>query len=545
MQPVKQFWLIAHRSRLVADSHLKFFDFAPITGYSGSSDARHPTKRRQFAGSPMVPSPNPDEAPSSELNRRQLLRTAATIPLGFASSVRGNPAISLDRATTDGFGRARRCILLYLWGSPGQLETFDPKPDAPAEIRGEFRSIPSAIPGVRVGEILPRIARMLDRVTVLRTLTHPHPIHGTSYVMTGIPTIELETEGNPRDPRHWPYVGAVVDHFAALSSATPPAIPRNFGLPFPLGSRRRLKPGPYGGFLGSSRDTVWSEFRALGTREVLRDAGAPDVPTKVIADPYLGILPSDRFESLVPDDSVSPARLNGRAALLEEIRRAGSTFTTGTGENSFERHHSLAQTVLSSGKLATALEVRREPARLRERYGMTLFGQSCLAARRLLEAGGKFVTVCWDEFGLVNTGWDTHVHMRSRLRGELGPGLDNALATLLEDLEARGMLEDTAVVVMSEHGRTPRVQNVVEGGRDHWSRAYSAIFAGGGFGAGRVIGKTDRIGGDVTENPFSPKDVLATLYHLMGIDPEQTIHDRFGRPYPVGGTGLLRKELIA
>ena len=152
----------------------------------------------------MVPSPDPNETHSADLSGRQLLRSAATIPLGFASSVRANPAILSDRATTDGFGRARHCILQYLWGSPGQLETFDPKPDAPAEIRCEFRSIASEIPGVRVGEILPRIARMLDRVTVLRTLTHPHPIHVTSHVMTVVPTIELETEGNPRDPLHPP-----------------------------------------------------------------------------------------------------------------------------------------------------------------------------------------------------------------------------------------------------------------------------------------------------------------------------------------------------
>ena len=176
---------------------------------------------------------------------------------------------------------------------------------------------------------------------------------------------------------------------------------------------------------------------------------------------------------------------------------------------------------------------------------MTLFGQSCLAARRLLEAGGKFVTVCWDEYGLVNTGWDTHIHMRSRLKDELGPGLDNAFATLLEDLDARGMLDDTAIAVLSEHGRTPRIQKVTGGGRDHWSRAYSAMFAGAGFARGRVVGSTDRIAGDVSENPFSPKDVVATLFHMLGIDPAAEIFDRLGRPYPIGGTGRVRTELLA
>jgi uncharacterized protein (DUF1501 family) len=155
------------------------------------------------------------------------------------------------------------------------------------------------------------------------------------------------------------------------------------------------------------------------------------------------------------------------------------------------------------------------------------------------------VTVCWDEYGLANTGWDTHVHMRTRLKNELGPGLDNAFATLLEDLDARGMLADTAIVVLSEHGRTPQIQNVEGGGRDHWSRAYSAMFAGAGFAKGSVVGRTDRIGGNVAETPFSPKDVVATIFHLLGIDPAAEIHDRLGRPYPIGGVGRVRSELLA
>ena len=168
--------------------------------------------------------------------------------------------------------------------------------------------------------------------------------------------------------------------------------------------------------------------------------------------------------------------------------------------------------MLTSGKLRDALDVQKEASKLRERYGMTLFGQSCLAARRVLEAGGQFATVCWDEYGLVNTGWDTHIHMKARLKDELGPGLDNAYATLLEDIAYRGMLDDTAVVLMSEHGRTPTVQKTPGGGRDNWSRAYSAVFAGAGFAKRRVVGRTDRIASDVTEMPFSPKDVVATLF---------------------------------
>jgi len=251
-----------------------------------------------------------------------------------------------------------------------------------------------------------------------------------------------------------------------------------------------------------------------------------------------------------PGQTVTLDLLQNRMSLLDQFDAARialdqKAMALGGTDSSFERQRQLARSVLASGKLIDAIDVQREPAKLRERYGMNLFGQSCLAARRVLEAGGKFVTVCWDEYGLVNTGWDTHVHMKTRLKDELGPGLDNAFTSLLKDLEERGMLADTAIVVLSEHGRTPRIQNVSGGGRDQWSRAYSAMFAGAGFAQGRVVGRTDKIGGDVIETAFSPKDVIATLLHLLGHDPQMEIHDRIGRPYLLGGLGRVRPELLA
>jgi hypothetical protein len=477
------------------------------------------------------------------LSRRDLLHVGA-LGLTLASHSRATGRAAPANPAS-GFGSARRCVLLYLWGSPSQIDTFDPKPDAPNEIRGALGSVQSALPGVRVGEVLPRIARILDKVTVLRSLTHKDPIHGTAFAFTGVPATDLPLEGNVRDPRHWPFVGSVVDYLGARADAKAPAVPRNYWLPFPFGSKRGpSRPGPYGGFLGPAYDAVWAEFRAKGTRDILRDSGDPKTPTRKVSDPYAGVLPTDRFETVTPDDTVTLDRLNGRTALLDQLDSARRALDT-KADAPFDRHRALARAVLTSGKLRDALDVQREPSKLRDRYGMTLFGQSCLAARRLLEAGGKFVTVCWDEYGLVNTGWDTHVYQVPRLKDELGPGLDTALTALLEDLDARGMLADTAVVVLSEHGRTPRVQNVAGGGRDHWARAYSGLFAGAGFARGRVVGRTDRIGGDVTEVPVSPKDVVATLFHALGIDPAGEIHDRLGRPYPIGGPGRVRAELLA
>ncbi|MBX9582474.1 MAG: DUF1501 domain-containing protein [Gemmataceae bacterium] len=480
------------------------------------------------------------------LSRRDLLHVGALAPLGLTLAGWSRAADPNPPATiAGGFGSAKRCVLLYLWGSPSQLDTFDPKPDAPAEIRGGLGSIPTALPGVRVGEVMPRIAGVLDRVTVLRSLTHRDPIHGTAYALSGVPTTDLPLETTFRDTRHWPFVGSVVDYLAGRTDPTPPAVPRNYWLPFPFGSKRGpSRPGPYGGFLGPAYNPVWAEFRAKGTRDILRDSGDPKTPRRVVPDPYAGVRPGDRFEAVAPDDTLTLDRLGGRASLLDQLDAARRRLDAEPAVGAFDRHRALARAVLTSGKLRDALDVQREPPKVRDRYGMTLFGQSCLAARRLLEAGGRFVTVCWDEYGLVNTGWDTHVYQEPRLKDELGPGLDAAFTALLDDLDQRGLLADTAVVVLSEHGRTPRVQNVPGGGRDHWARAYSALFAGAGFAKGRVVGRTDRIGGDVTEVPISPKDVVATLYHVLGIDPAGEIHDRLGRPYPVGGPGRVRAELL-
>ncbi len=175
----------------------------------------------------------------------------------------------------------------------------------------------------------------------------------------------------------------------------------------------------------------------------------------------------------------------------------------------------------------------REAVRVRESYGMTVFGQGALAARRLVEAGSRFVTVFWDEYGLAGSGWDTHWNHYPRMREELCPGFDRALAGLLIDLDARGLLDETLVLVLTEHGRTPRISSTNGGGRDHWSQAYTVLLAGGGVARGRVVGRTDAHAATVTDRPVSPKDLLATTYHLLGIDPETTLVDRVGRPLPL------------
>jgi uncharacterized protein (DUF1501 family) len=209
-----------------------------------------------------------------------------------------------------------------------------------------------------------------------------------------------------------------------------------------------------------------------------------------------------------------------------------------------DRYRGMAYSLLTSDRLRSALDLERESVRVRESYGMTLYGQAALAARRLVEAGSRFVSVFWDEYGLADSAWDTHYQHYPRMKNELCPTFDRAYAGLLRDLESRGLLKETAVVCISEHGRTPQLSNGKGGGRDHWSRAYSAIFAGGGFASGRVVGKTDKIAGDVVDVPVSPKDILATIYHLLGFSTSTVLHDRFGRPMPIAGDGKVRPELL-
>ena len=457
------------------------------------------------------------------------------------------PAIQANPADLPSFGRAKSCLLIYKYGSPPQHETFDPKPDAPVEIQGELKAIPTALPGVAIGERLPRIAQIMDRLTVVRSLTHPYPLHGTVYATTGIPDVDTKIEAMPRHKRQWPFIGSIVDyldeqrHLRAGHTGLP-ALPRNIALPFVMGSKNEYPPlaGPYGAMLGQKYDPVCTDFRPEGTHL------APEIlPGKAFRDPLLGIRPTDRLELAgTSATGLDPARLGPRRALLEQIQH-GRTDLDRHERGAAFRLQQQAFDLLSTGRLQEALDYTAEPPAVREAYGMTLFGQSCLAARRLIEAGGRFVTVFWDAYGLNNGSWDTHHNHYGRLKEFLLPVFDQAFSTLILDLEQRGLLDETLVLVISEHGRTPQIDSKPAGaGRHHWSRAYSQVYAGGGLARGTVIGRTDRHAGDVEATPISPKDILATAFHLLGFDPDTTVPDPEGRPMPVTGTGRVRPELL-
>jgi hypothetical protein len=446
------------------------------------------------------------------------------------------------------FGRAKACILLYLYGAASQLETFDMKPDAPVEVRGELHPIRSTLPGCDVCELLPSAARVMDRVTVIRSLTHPFPIHGVAYALTGVPHIDVPMELNPHDGRHWPFVGSVVDYVTRQTAHRPAGIPNNVALPWPFSSRRVgevARAGPYAAFLGGAHNPVWTEFRGKATRSVVKTLQEQRLD---VAEPYLGITADSRFElataTELPAD-ITLDRLNERRSLAEQFDQARRDLDrTGAGQSA-DRFRQMAYALIDSRKVRDALDLEKEPRPLRESYGMTVFGQAALAARRLVEAGTRFVTVFWDEYGLAGSGWDTHWDHYPRMKDELLPGLDKTLAGLIADLDARALLDETLVLCLSEHGRTPKLQSVKGGGRDHWSRCYSGLLAGGGVARGKVVGRSDKIADSVAERPVSPKDVLATLYHLLGIDPQIMLTDRSGRPMPLLAEGAVLPEVLA
>jgi hypothetical protein len=478
------------------------------------------------------------------VSRRDFLTAGAALGLSLPAFLRAQAEST--RPTHDKhFGRAKSCILLFLYGSPSQLELADQKPDAPVEVRGELGSIKSTLPGCDVCELLPHTSRMMHKVTVVRSVTHKHPIHGVAFATTSVPDIDVGMELSPHDARHWPFIGSTVAHLEQRKNPATArkAVPDNIALPFPFSSRRTgevQRAGPYPAFLGNQFAPHFTQFHGKASAKITKTL-APN--TKEFDEPYAGLHP-DAYFSLGGEGAADLTldRINTRKSLLDQMEDARRSRDKIDPHDPFRE---MAYSLIGSEKVRHALDVRREPAKTRESYGHFLFGQSCLAARRLVEAGSRFVTVFWDEFGLAGSGWDTHWEHYPRMKNELMPGFDRGFSGLVSDLDQRGMLDDTLVMVLSEHGRTPKINSANGGGRDHWSQAYTVLLAGGGIARGKVVGKTDSIGGTVADRPVSPKDLLATAYHLLGYDLETTITDRTNRPVSIVPGGQVLRDVLA
>lgn len=407
-------------------------------------------------------------------------------------------------------GRARSVILIDLFGGPSHLDMFDPKPNAPPEIRGEFASMATTLPGVRVCEHLPQLARRLHRTSLIRTLAHGYNSHNPYAVMTGFTGGNDAADYYSRPTDH-PSMGSVC-HYAGL---TRPGVPPYVCLPALPGYSQGLRRcGPYGGYLGKKYDPLFATAEPSFTRPVDANKDFYDHTIVPMGEPTLPSLAGE----------LTLNALDGRRTLLQQVDRLAAR--TDAGLRLMSQRQRQAFDLLLSPAARAAFDLAKEPPRLRDRYGRDLFGSSVLLARRLVEAGVTFVTVHTE--AKANGHWDTHENNFNLLRHFLLPFLDRAVSAVLDDLSERGLLETTLVLVMGDMGRTPRVNK--KAGRDHWPQCGFCLLAGGGVKEGYVHGTSDKQGAYPRDFPVTPGDLVATVYELVGIDPELMVPDYTGRP---------------
>ena len=437
------------------------------------------------------------------LTRRESLRVGGLAALGLSL-----PQLLAQRATSSGEKpKAKRCIVLFLLGGPAQHSTWDPKPDAPAEVRGEFGPTETIVPGLRLSSLFPKLAQQADKLCLLRAMSTGDNAHSSSgYAMlTGVPHAPLNAEGvNPGPPNDYPALGALVRKLRGDSGGLPGAV----RLPMHIfNTDLSVWPGQDAGFLGRSSDP-WL-FRC--------EPASPGFAVPELSLPLE--VPFDRL--------VSRQHLFSQ---LDHMRVVPSNTHT---EKAFD--------LLGSRTARVAFELTKESPQTQDRYGRHQFGQSCLLARRLIEAGVGLVQVNWfrgpDEPPAAPC-WDTHVHEGQRLKGVLCPTVDQGFAALLEDLADRGLLDDTLVMCISEFGRTPKLNG--SGGREHWGSVFSVALAGGGVKGGQVYGASDKVGAYPKEGKVTPADLTATALNCLGIDPESEIHDTFKRPLPASRGTVIR-----
>ena len=458
---------------------------------------------------------------SQRLNRREWLRVGGLSAMGLslAQLQQSGAAAPAGVVRPASFGKAKSCIILFMLGGPPQHETWDPKPDAPTEVRGDFAPIASAVPGLHVGELMPRTARLTDRVAVLRAMSTADNAHSSSgyWMLTGHPHAPRNRENaTPGPPNDWPCVAAMGRRLAGDSQNMPGAV----RLPEEIWNTGRIVwPGQDAGWLGNGSDP-WL---------LTCDPNAPDFQVPALS------LPGD----------VPALRLDGRRALLDSVNGHLDGLAR---QNSVHRWNGLrgkAFDLLRSPEARRAFDIGQEPEMLRDRYGRNRFGQSVLLARRLVESGVRLVQVNWTRWkddSNVAPAWDTHAKNSERLKKALMPPMDMAYATLLEDLEQRGLLDETLVVWMGEFGRTPKIN--ARGGRDHWGHVFSVALAGGGIRPGVVYGASDGQGGFPVEGRVEPQDLTATIFHCLGYTPHTSIHDAVGRPHAISTGSPLEAILI-
>ena len=436
------------------------------------------------------------------LSRRELLSIGSAAGLGLTL-----PALLRARAASEGqslersasFGSAKQVIFIFLHGGHPQHETWDPKPQAPSEVRGEFGEIATALPGLRISELFPHCAKIADRLTVVRSMAHDNANHVQACLpaMTGHKhPVSFRPRGDfPPSGTDFPHFGAVLQHLGARQSQLPgwvqlgPVMTRN---------NRTVLHGQSPGFLGDR----------FGPLMVDQDFTEPDV----------------RIEAVTPRVGVS--RLRTRRELLEEFDVQRRQLDR-AAVNIKDAHYERAFDLLTSSATHQAFDLGAEPPQARQRYPMNHVGQACLLARRLVEAGVPFVNVHWCQ--TPRGSWDTHGQNFKKMKESLGPTLDQSLAALILDLEERGLTDDVLVMPMAEFGRTPTINR--SAGRDHWPFVYSLAMSGAGLRPGVVLGESDRLGAYPQSTPYDPADMAASIYHLLGVPADTTLYDQQQRPH--------------
>jgi hypothetical protein len=421
--------------------------------------------------------------------------------------------------------KAKNVIFIFLLGGAATQDMYDLKPNAPSEVRGEFKPIPTTVPGIEVCEHLPKFAQMAHQFAFIRSVNHKAGCHNCLPCYTGFDVIPPDQHPRPTDA---PSIGSVLQYMSGERTETPQYVYMPNWLGWGQSFRRA---GPYGGFLGKQYDALTTECMPFYDKDSF--APSPGTPQIVRGAP---VLPSTSLE-----DGMTIDRLNTRRSLLSQIdteRRRMDQFAS-VDSSSYQRNQRQAFDILTSSAMRQAFDLSQEDPKMVDRYGHTLFGNSTLIARRLIEAGVRFVNVTWDLFwGPVNVdydAWDTHNNNFNILKKNKLPGFDQTMHALMTDLQERGLLDETLIVVTSEMGRTPRIN--ANSGRDHWTNCYGSLLAGAGIRGGTVYGASDTQAAYVADNPVRPADLLATIYRTLGIDPATRVPDQTGRPIEIAQGG--------
>jgi len=456
------------------------------------------------------------------ITRRELIRVGGSAVFGVSLAdilgLKANAAV--NQTGGPGFGKAKSVILVYLQGGPSHLDLWDPKENVPDNVKSVFKPISTKIPGTNFTELLPKLSQINDKFTMIRSMSYtPNGLFNHTaaiyQMLTGYTADKVSPSGQlePPTPKDFPTAGSNV---IRLKPPTKPMLPFVM-LPRPLQESNVVGKGGSAGFLGRAYDPY-----------LLYPAGDDMDMTK---------MERIKIDDLKLRDEIDARRLERRASLRETINKGLPALESATSKYELDEYYGKALSLVISGNARKAFELSQEPKAMRERYGMNTFGQSCLLARRLVEAGTRFVEINWPKVANSdNHSWDVHVGLSKRMKDQSAPMLDSGLTTLIADLDDRGLLSETMVIAVGEFGRSPQRGVSTSGnqnnddGRDHWPYCYTAVVAGAGAKRGLVYGKSDNTASAPIENPVHPRELLATLYHSVGIEPSTIVYNHLNQP---------------